>query len=281
MKEFPSMLLSTIKAKQSVLCVGLDPDLSKIPDLFKRVTDTETILNFCEAVISSTLDYCIAYKPNLAFFEALGREGLNVYHEVISIIPETHFVISDAKRGDIGNTAAHYEKAIFGHSRTDAITVNPLMGFDSIEPYGAHPDKAVFALAYTSNSGASDFFTQQMADGKTFSVHVAQRLAEWDAQLQTHIGMVVGATQATKLNPVLEAHPNACLLIPGIGAQGGSVDEVFQCLKSHNSPALINSSRAIIYAGNDCSDLDSWQKAIVKACIQTVEQLSSITKLYP
>lgn len=278
--KFPDKLKQLIQKYNSVLCVGLDPDLAKIPALFKGDSDAETVFNFCKAVIDATETACIAYKPNLAFFEALGSDGLAIYHNVIRAIPSSHLVISDAKRGDIGNTAAHYEKAIFGHSKADAITVNPLMGFDSVQPYGQHEDKAVFALAYTSNKGAEDFFSQKMADGKSFSVHIAEKLAAWNQELTTHIGMVVGATQAKVIEPVLTAHPNACLLIPGIGAQGGSVSELAHVLVHHKAPVLINSSRAIIYAGNVATTLEAWTKLTYEASLQTNESLSQITKNY-
>lgn len=278
--KFPKILKELIQQKNSVLCVGLDPDLAKIPALFKGETEADTVANFCKAVINATHSHCIAYKPNLAFFEALGDHGLAIYHEVIRAIPATHLVISDAKRGDIGNTAAHYEKAIFGHSKADAITVNPLMGFDSVQPYGQHEDKAVFGLAYTSNKGAEDFFSQTMADGKSLSVHVAQKLAEWNSQLTTHIGMVVGATQAAVISPVLEAHPNACLLIPGIGAQGGSITELAKVLDAHKAPVLINSSRAIIYVANEAKDLDEWQHITKNAALKTSTDLAVISQKY-
>jgi orotidine-5'-phosphate decarboxylase len=278
--KFPERLQQLIIENKSVLCVGLDPDLAKIPQLFKGANEAETVANFCKAVIEATKQSCIAYKPNLAFFEALGDEGLAIYHSVIRAVPNTHLVISDAKRGDIGNTAAHYEKAIFGHSKADAITVNPLMGFDSVAPYGQHEDKAVFGLAYTSNKGAEDFFSQIMADGKNFSIHVAQKLAQWNNELSTHIGMVVGATQAQVIKPVLEAHPTACLLIPGIGAQGGSVQELAKVLKFHKAPVLINSSRAIIYAANNVSNMPEWKEITCKAAQNMNADLIEITQYY-
>jgi orotidine-5'-phosphate decarboxylase len=278
--KFPERLLYLIKEKNSVLCVGLDPDLAKIPQLFNGENEAETVYNFCKAVIEATKSQCIAYKPNLAFFEALGEEGLAIYHRIIHAIPDTHLVVSDAKRGDIGNTAAHYEKAIFGHSKADAITVNPLMGFDSVEPYGKHEDKAVFGLAYTSNKGAEDFFAQSMADGKSLSVHIADKLAQWNSQLSTHIGMVVGATQAKVIQPVLAAHPKACLLIPGIGAQGGSVQELAEVLAKHKAPVLINSSRAIIYAANSATNLGEWKNITEDAAKKTNIDLVPITQFY-
>jgi orotidine-5'-phosphate decarboxylase len=231
--------------KQSLLCVGLDPDLSKMPEGIARTP--AGVADFCIRIIRATQDLVCAYKPNAAFFEVLGDEGTRVLRQVREAIPAHIPVIYDAKRGDIGNTAAQYARAAFDDLQMDAITLSPYMGGDSAEPFLAYHDKAIFLLAKTSNAGAADF--QDMAvEGQPLYERVITAAQAWGAAEQ--IGYVVGATQSEQLARARALAPRAQLLIPGVGTQGGSIDDIRLALDATGGGVIINASRAILYASS-------------------------------
>ena len=240
-------LLEVIRRKGSFLCVGLDPDPEKIPSCFGvGVKGMET---FCKAIIDATSRHAVAFKPNLAFFEQYGAEGWSALSRIIAHMPEDVLCIADAKRGDIGNTASKYAKAMFDGLGADAVTIAPYMGRDSVEPFTAFEGKWTVLLALTSNASADDFefhgepplFERVLAQSKQFE-H-ADRLM-----------YVVGATRPDMLQAVRAIVPDAFLLVPGVGAQGGSLEEVVAHGMNQSCGLLVNSSRGILYAGGgDCS----------------------------
>ena len=275
---FEQKLRQSVSKSHSVLCVGLDPLLSRIPNIIKDEWNTpeDIFIHFLEKVVDSTADYCCAYKPNLAFFEALGANGLAVFQHIVNYIPENKIIIADAKRGDIGHTAESYKKAYFDKFNVDAITVSPLMGFETLETFLENESKAIYALTLTSNEGANDFLLKPFEDFERMSDYIADHLKRLDDQFPGHAGMVVGATQTQTLAEVIEHHPKASLLIPGIGAQGGSVKSLEDALHSHPGIPVINSSRGIIYAGKD----DDWQQDVEKAAKTLQSKLKNITQRY-
>ena len=271
-------LAKAIKESQSVLCVGIDPDVQKIKECFptSTISDDELVIRFCHELIEHTHEFACAYKPNLAFFEALGKNGLQVFKTVIDHIPNGKVIIADAKRGDIGNTASHYAKAFFEEFYVDALTINPLMGLDTIKPYCNYAGKAVYVLALTSNPGSSHYF-QQMIGTQSLSEKISGDLQELQSNSIAHLGMVVGATHDnSSFKEVINHAPNQSLLIPGIGAQGGSLESLKSALESHQGLPLINSSRAISYAGVGIN----WANAVRKAAEKTRQDLSPITAAY-
>lgn len=244
-------LISEIRAKQTCLCVGLDTDIDKLPAHLSK--DAAGMLAFNKAIIDATADLCVAYKVNTAFYESLGAAGWQVLEETAAYIPDTHFRIADAKRGDIGNTSLQYAKAFFETMPFDAVTVAPYMGKDSVSPFLTAQGKWAIILGLTSNPGSEDF--QRLPAGD-------QPL--WEQVLQTtstygsdeNIMYVVGATRAQDLERVREIVPDHFLLVPGVGAQGGSMEEVIRNGKTADIGLLINASRAIIFAGTG-RDFDS------------------------
>jgi orotidine-5'-phosphate decarboxylase len=276
--KYIEKLQKSVKQSQSLLCIGLDPDVHKIRDCFpsSSMSDADLVLRFCHEVIELTHSNACAYKPNLAFFEALGSKGLDIFKKVIDHIPSGKIIIADAKRGDIGNTASHYAKAYFEEFYVDALTINPLMGLDTIEPYCNYSGKAVYVLALTSNPGAKHYLRQCLGIG-SFAEQIASDIAELQKSSIAHLGMVVGATyDHTLLNTVISHAPNQSLLIPGVGAQGGSVEELKQSLQDHKGIPIINSSRGIIYAGKG---LD-WANSVRKAAETTKNAIQEITDRY-
>jgi len=239
--NFIEKLTNAAQKNRSLLCVGLDPNPERMPE-------NMGIFEFNKAIIDATSDLVCAYKPNLAFYEALGNEGLDALKQTVKYIPDHIPVIGDAKRGDIGNTAKAYAKAIFSHFGFDATTVNPYLGFDSIEPFIQYRDKGVFILCRTSNAGALDFQTLHLEEqGKPLFEIVALKASEWNTY--GNIGLVVGATYPEELRLIRQSHPNMPLLIPGIGAQGGDLATVVRYgVDAQGQKAIINSSRQIIYA---------------------------------
>ena len=213
---FTEKLTRAVQSSGSVLCAGLDPDPEKIPKpLRDRIPDDgRLIFEFCRRVIEAVKPHVCAFKPNLAFFEALGAPGWSALEQVIDCIPSNRIVIADAKRGDIGNTAGKYKEAFFDRIGADAITLNPFMGMDTFEPFMQDPGKAIFVLTLTSNSGASDFMKRRFEGRASLSQYIAGELSKHQVQSATHLGMVVGATQTLELQPVLDAYPDAHLLIP-------------------------------------------------------------------
>jgi len=242
LRPFISKLANASQKNRSWLCIGLDLD----PDLMPKVKP----LAFGRAIIDATHDLVCAYKPNLAFYEALGIEGLAILEKLAEYIPSDIPVIGDAKRGDIGNTAKAYARALFSTFGFDAATVNPYLGFDSIEPFLSYQDKGVFVLCRTSNPGASDF--QDLRSGAGFSLYeeVARKAKEWN--VHGNIGLVVGATYPEELRKIRSICPEMPFLIPGIGAQGGDLaSAVNYGMDAKGEKAIIAVSRQIIYASKE------------------------------
>lgn len=242
-------LVEQIKKKKSFLCIGLDVDLNKIPEHLLKEEDP--IFAFNKAIIDATHHLCVAYKPNTAFYEAYGIKGWKSLEKTINYINEKHpeiFTIADAKRGDIGNTSTMYAKAFFEDLAFDSVTVAPYMGKDSVEPFLAFKDKHTIMLALTSNEGAFDFQTKTIA-GKEVYKHVLETSKSW--KNAENLMYVVGATKAEYLADIRTIIPDSFLLVPGVGAQGGNLQDVCKYGMNDNVGLLINSSRGIIYASND------------------------------
>lgn len=233
-------LVELIRSRKSFLCVGLDTDPSKLPA-------GVSVLEFNKQIIDATRDFAIAYKPNLAFYEAMGKQGWEVLEETVAYIGNEHFTIADAKRGDIGNTSTYYAKAFFETYGFDSITVAPYMGKDSVAPFLAFPDKWAIVLALTSNAGSSDFQTQQVGSEFLFE-KVLRDVASWGTDENTMF--VVGATKAESLAQIRSIIPNHFLLVPGVGAQGGSLQDVVKYGMNDEIGLLINASRSILYASS-------------------------------
>lgn len=230
--------------KTSLLCVGLDTELHKMPHEFHD--SGNPIIHFNETIIRATHDYCCSYKINFAFYEQYGEKAFSFIKDTIALLPEGKLSIADAKRGDIGNTSGAYARAVFEDMGFDAITVSPYMGYDSLAPFLEYSGKIVFILALTSNKGSSDF-QRLICDGKPIYRHVIETALSW--QSQAHIGFVVGATHPDELAEIRSYAPHNCLLIPGVGTQGGNANQVLQA--NGNAPALINVSRDILYGGTN------------------------------
>ncbi len=245
-------LISLIRERRSFLCVGLDTDPAKMPAHLRGAKDG--VFQFNRAIIDATIDSCVAYKPNLAFYEAMGIEGLRqlkLTMDYIHGLDKPVFTIADAKRGDIGNTSERYAKAFLdpqGDFDFDAITVAPYMGADSVQPFTVYPGKWVILLALTSNKGAFDFQVIEDKNGKPLYQHVLETSKQWGNE--DNMMYVVGATKAEMLGDVRRIIPNSFLLVPGVGAQGGSLEEVCRHGLNNDCGLLVNSSRGIIYASN-------------------------------
>jgi orotidine-5'-phosphate decarboxylase len=239
-------LFNQIIKKESFLCVGLDPDLEKIPVHLLELDDP--IFEFNKQIIDATKDYCVAYKPNLAFYESLGVKGWESLQKTMEYIPNNIFTIADAKRGDIGNTSRMYAKTFFEHFNFDSVTVAPYMGIDSVSPFLEFSNKWVILLAATSNIGGLDFQYKKVEGGKRVFEEVLENSLEWGNE--ENLMYVVGATRAEMLSDVRAIVPNAFLLVPGVGAQGGSLEEVVKYGMNNTCGLLVNSSRGIIYAGS-------------------------------
>lgn len=277
--NFTQKLKHAVDSSRSLLCVGLDPDPAMIPLPLKREISDEVKLltEFCFRIIEATKTSACAYKPNMAFFEALGSNGWEALEQIVDAIPSGKIVIADAKRGDIGNTASRYSEAMLNRLGADAVTLNPLMGLETLDPFLTNEEKAVFVLVMTSNRGAADFLQRRFEGRMSLGEYIAEELNKKQSQCQAHIGMVVGATQAGWMDPVLKAHPGAHLLIPGVGKQGGSVDDLVNVLRHHSGIPIINSSRSIIYAGEDH---DEWELKVSEAAAAFKLSLEPITNRY-
>jgi orotidine-5'-phosphate decarboxylase len=236
-------LIEQIKTKKSYLCVGLDTDIKKIPAHLQSHPDA--VLQFNKTIIDATKDYCIGYKINTAFYEVLGAKGLEILEKTVAHIPSTHFKIADAKRGDIGNTSAQYAKTFFETFSFDAVTVAPYMGEDSIRPFLEYENKFTIVLGLTSNKGANDFELLKTNDNKFFYEKIISTVSKWGTP--DNLMFVVGATQANELANIRKIIPENFLLIPGVGAQGGSLKEVSEYGMNKNIGLLVNASRAVIY----------------------------------
>jgi orotidine-5'-phosphate decarboxylase len=254
-------LVNQIRTKQTFLCVGLDPDMSKIP---RHIMDEEEdpIYVFNKQVIEATAPYCVAFKPNNAFYEAYGLSGVTSLEKTIKYIRKNHpdhFLIADAKRGDIGNTSSMYATAYFKRLEADAITVAPYMGSDSVKPFLQFENKWAIILGLTSNEGSADF-QQIKIDGRELYLHVIETCAKWGTP--ANMMFVVGATKAQMLSDIRKIIPEHFLLVPGIGAQGGSLEEVCKYGLNKDIGLLVNSSRGIIYASGG---MDFAEKAAAEA----------------
>ncbi len=257
-----NILIEQIKQKNSYLCVGLDTDITKIPKHLQ--SHPNAILTFNKAIIDATKDYCVSYKINTAFYEAMGVKGWQAMEETVAYIPSTHFKIADAKRGDIGNTSSQYAKAFFETIPFDAITVAPYMGEDSIRPFLEYEDKWTIVLGLTSNKGAKDFemlklVTENISNAAEEEIaplrsaylyeKVLHKVAQWGTP--DNLMFVVGATQATEFDNIRNILPDHFFLVPGVGFHGGSLEDISKHAMNKDCGILVNASRAIIYAGSD------------------------------
>jgi len=254
-------LIEQIFEKKSFLCVGLDTDIKKIPEHLKGSDDP--IFEFNKAIIDATAPYCVAYKPNLAFYEAFGLKGMAAFEKTVKYLKEKcpkHFIIADAKRGDIGNTSAMYARTFFEEYDIDALTVAPYMGEDSVTPFLGYDGKWVILLALTSNKGSHDFQLTEDKEGERLFEKVLRTAQQWGNT--GNLMFVVGATQGKMFEDIRRVAPDHFLLVPGVGAQGGSLEEVCKYGMTADCGLLVNSSRGIIYAsqGTDFAEVAA-QKA--------------------
>ena len=243
-------LINEIFTKKSFLCVGLDTDINKIPEHLKKEEDS--IFAFNKAIIDATAPYCVAYKPNLAFYECYGLKGMIAFEKTIKYLKENHpnhFIIADAKRGDIGNTSKMYAQTFFEEYNLDSVTVAPYMGEDSVKPFLEYDGKWVILLALTSNKGSHDFQLTEDKQGERLFEKVLEKSQEWGTT--ENLMYVVGATQGKMFEDIRRIAPNHFLLVPGVGAQGGSLQEVCKYGMTKDCGLLVNSSRGIIYASKD------------------------------
>ncbi|MBF1498236.1 orotidine-5'-phosphate decarboxylase [Prevotella pallens] len=243
-------LIEQIFTKKSFLCVGLDTDLNKVPKFL--LNEEDPIFSFNKAIIDATAPYSIAYKPNLAFYECYGLKGMEAFEKTITYLKENypqHFIIADAKRGDIGNTSKMYAQTFFKEYNVDALTIAPYMGEDSVKPFLEYEGKWVILLALTSNKGSHDFQLFEDKDGVRLFERVLSKAQEWSTT--ENLMFVVGATQGSLFADIRKLAPNSFLLVPGVGAQGGSLQEVCKYGMNKDCGLLVNSSRGIIYASAD------------------------------
>ncbi len=258
--------LTDVQTKQnSLLCIGLDSDINKIPEHLKSFPTP--VLEFNKQIIEATQDLVCAYKPNLAFYEALGESGLKALRETLKLIPKNVITIGDGKRGDIGNTAEQYAKSLFNDFGFDAVTANPFMGFDSVEPFIKNPERGVFLLALTSNPGSKDF--QRLKVGTMpFYEKLVRTVKKWNTN--QNIGIVVGATHPKELQRIRKIVPEMPILIPGIGKQGGDLKSSIKygCNKNGRL-AIINISRSLIYASSGKDFADAARRETLKLLEET------------
>ena len=264
-------LIANIRRKRSFLCVGLDTDLKKIPSHLLDAEDP--IFDFNKAIIDATAPYCVAYKPNLAFYECFGVKGWQAYEKTVDYLRTHHpdqFIIADAKRGDIGNTSAMYARTFFGESSVDALTVAPYMGEDSVTPFLDSPDRWVILLALTSNKGSHDFQLIADGEGRPLYEHVLRTSSRWAGA--DRMMYVVGATQGRLFADIRRIVPDHFLLVPGVGAQGGSLEEVCRYGLNADCGLLVNSSRGIIYAdsGKDFARVAEQKAKELQQQMQTI-----------
>lgn len=264
-------LFEAIQEKKSYLCVGLDTDPAKLPQhLLKH---ENPVLEFNKRIIEATAPYCVAYKPNTAFYEAMGVAGWETLRQTLEFIPRAHFSIADAKRGDIGNTSKMYAKAFFDEMKADAITVAPYMGADSVMPFLDFEGKWVILLALTSNSGSQDFQVLEVGEEPLYE-RVIRSSQVWGTPEQ--LMYVVGATQTTELENVRRLAPDHFLLVPGVGAQGGSLEEVSKWGMNKHCGLLVNASRSILYASSG----EDFAEAAAAEAKKLQEQMSHYLEKY-
>lgn len=267
-------LVDNIRRKASFLCVGLDPDLTKMPKhlLEKYRTEEDAVFEFNRAIIDATAQYAVAYKPNLAFYECLGVDGWRAFERTVKYLQENYpdqFIIADAKRGDIGNTSKMYARCFFEQLNLDAVTVAPYMGEDSVSPFLGYEDKWVILLALTSNKGSQDFQMIEDKNGHCLYERVLRRAQRWGSP--TNMMFVVGATQGKSFERVRQSAPRSFLLVPGVGAQGGSLEDVCRYGMIDECGLLVNSSRGIIYASNG----EDFAEAAGREAAKLAEQMSA------
>ena len=268
-------LIDNIHRKQSFLCVGLDTDIKKIPD--HLLDEPDPVFAFNRAIIDATADLCVAYKPNLAFYECLGVKGWQALEKTVNYIRQQYpdqFIIADAKRGDIGNTSQMYARSFFEDLKVDAVTVAPYMGEDSVTPFLTYEDTWVILLALTSNKGSHDFQLTEDAGGERLFEKVLRRSQEWAGD--DRMMYVVGATQGRMFEDIRKVVSNHFLLVPGVGAQGGSLEEVCKYGMTKDCGLIVNSSRGIIYAGKGHDFADAARLAAKEVQQQMAEQLKAI-----
>lgn len=256
---------SATKNSNSLVCVGLDSSIDRMPDSISK--DLQGLLDFNKAIIDSTKEFCLGYKLNFAFYEQYGSKGIEILEKTFDYIPNDKFTIADAKRGDIGNTAKAYAKSIFEHFNADSATINPYMGMDTIEPFADYHSKIFFALGLTSNQGAQDFEWLVCDDGALYE-EIIKKISGKFSERQA--GFVVGATHPEELARIRTLIPENLLLIPGVGAQGGNLKKVM--IANKKSPIIINSSRQIIYA----SDKNDFDKAAATATETLRNQINEL-----
>lgn len=245
-------IIELIGHKQSFLCVGLDSDIEKIPSFFRDFPDP--VYEFNRRIIDATKEHCVAYKPNIAFYEARGVAGWETLAKTLAYIPESHFTIADAKRGDIGNTSRLYAKTFFETFSFDSVTIAPYMGRDSVEPFLDFPEKWVILLGLTSNVGSHDFQFLKNNEGKRLFESVLEISSRWASD--DRMMYVVGATQAEHFRKVRQIVPDHFLLVPGVGSQGGDLQQVYRNGSNKDVGLLVNASRSIIYASRDEGNFD-------------------------
>jgi len=263
-------LIQKIKSKQSFLCIGLDTDLEKIPKFLLDFEDP--IFEFNKRIIDATQDLCVAYKPNTAFYECHGSKGWDSLKKTIDYIPKGIFTIADAKRGDIGNTSKYYAKTFFEYMNFDAVTVAPYMGSDSVIPFLEFENKWVILLALTSNEGANDFQFATDSNGEKLYEKVIKKSAQWAGN--DKLMYVVGATRGEGIGEVRKLAKDYFFLVPGVGAQGGSLQDVAKFGLTNECSLLVNSSRAIIYAGKD----ENFGELARKEALVVQKEMSQILK---
>jgi len=269
-------LIDNIKRKQTFLCVGLDPDIKKIPEHLLRCDNP--IFEFNRQIIDATAPYAVAYKPNLAFYECLGTEGWIAFEKTVNYIRQQYpdqFIIADAKRGDIGNTSRMYAQSFFEHLGVDAVTVAPYMGEDSVTPFLGYEGKWVVLLALTSNKGSHDFQLTEDADGRRLFENVITTASKWAGP--EALMYVVGATQGRMFEDIRRVAPDNFLLVPGVGAQGGSLEEVCRYGLTSDCGLLVNSSRGIIFASNGVDFAERAAEEAKKLQIQMADELKKFS----
>ena len=270
-------IIDNIARKGSFLCVGLDTDLKKMPQhiIDNSATTAEAIFTFNKAIIDATAPYCVAYKPNLAFYECFGIEGWQAFEQTVQYIKANYpdqFIIADAKRGDIGNTSAMYARTFFEGTQVDALTIAPYMGEDSVTPFLTYPGKWAVLLALTSNKGSHDFQLTADTDGERLFERVLRVSQQWGTDEQ--MMYVVGATQGKLFEDIRRIAPRHFLLVPGVGAQGGSLEEVCRYGMTPRCELLVNSSRGIIYADST----EDFAKVAGEKARELQEQMQQLLK---
>ncbi|MEC8739382.1 MAG: orotidine-5'-phosphate decarboxylase [Bacteroidota bacterium] len=252
-----SAFISFIKQRKSCLCVGLDTDYHKLPS--HLLSNARPIFTFNKKIIEATLDHCVAYKINTAFYEVLGARGMEIMQETLELIPKSHLVIADAKRGDIGNTAKKYAQTYLAHFPFDAVTVNPYMGFDTVDPFLEFHNKFAVILGLTSNEGSRDIEEIQLDDGKKLYEKVIDHFSKHPKREK--IMFVVGATKTKQIEGIRKIAPNNFFLVPGVGAQGGNLEKVMKAGINKDVGLLINSSRGILYQSGSTDFAEKAQEA--------------------